>query len=135
MLNNNAICFATTQNNLLFPFNIILMFACFICTKHNHLAQTNFMPKHLLLLVVITHIIPVLSLQIQQSFVGTITHLARALSNFSWMHLFTTNNTSITAFKLPRRRIQFGSTSDALTIHTIENALPSSISPPDNNNY
>ena len=53
---------------------------------------------------------------------------------FSWMHLFTTNNVSIKAFKLPRRRIRFGSTSDTLTIHTIKDEWPSSISLP-NNDY
>ena len=54
---------------------------------------------------------------------------------FFRMHFFTTNNTSIKAFKLPRRRIQFGSTSDTLTIPIIKDASPSSISPPDNGYY
>ena len=50
-------------------------------TQHTHLVQTNFMPKHQLPLVIITHVIPVLLLQVQQSFVGTITPLAQEPSN------------------------------------------------------
>ena len=60
---------------------------------------------------------------VEQSFVGTKTHLVQELSNVLLYASFHNKQLFNESLKLPRWCIQFGSTSATLTIHTIKDRL------------